>query len=276
MRNFTFILFIISLILYNCQSDQTKSLTLPGASPQAQFASETISKSLNHKGLALVVQDYQKNMKSPDILLCLANDAELIKKHGFSVPSGIKEEGYSLQVNGNKIGVIGFDDAGVMYGGLELAEQISIYGLENIKPVDQNPYMEMRGTKHNIPLDVRTPSYTDPCDAAQNNIPEMWSYDFWTEYIDNLAMHRFNYVSLWSLHPFPSMVKVPGYEDVALDDVHRSTVEWEEYYSGRGIGFDVPEILANPEIVKFLSRLLKKDVKIISGRTSKRKLIRIT
>jgi hypothetical protein len=81
----------------------------------------------------------------------------------------------------------------------------------------------------------------------------MWSFDFWKEYIDNMARYRFNYISLWSLQPFPSLVKTPGYEDVALDDVQRSTVEWEEYYSGRGIGFDAPEILANPEIVKEIS-----------------------
>lgn len=119
--------------------------------------------------------------------------------------------------------------------------------------MDRNPYMEMRGTKHNIPLDVRTPSYTDPSDAAQMNIVEMWSFDFWTEYIDNLAKHRYNYVSLWSLHPFPSMVKVPGYEDVALADVQRSTVDWKENYNLNGIGFNAPEILANPEIVKKIS-----------------------
>jgi hypothetical protein len=141
----------------------------------------------------------------------------------------------------------------MMYGGLELAEQISLYGLDGIKPVEKNPYMERRGTKFNIPLDVRTPSYTDPCDAAQKNIPEMWNFDFWKEYMDNLALYRYNYISLWSLHPFPSMVKVPGYEDVALADVQRSTVDWEENYDLNGIGFDAPEILANTEIVKKIS-----------------------
>ncbi len=140
-----------------------------------------------------------------------------------------------------------------MYGGLEFAEQIKLFGLKGITETTQNPYMELRGTKFNIPLDVRTPSYTDPCDAAQKNIAEMWNFDFWKEYIDNLARYRYNYISLWSLHPFPSMVKVPGYEDVALADVQRSTVKWNEYYSGMGHGFDAPEILANPEILKVIS-----------------------
>ncbi len=139
------------------------------------------------------------------------------------------------------------DEAGAMYGGLEVAEQIKIAGLEDVTEQVQNPYMERRGTKFNIQLDLRTPSYTDVSDVAQKNIAEMWNFDFWKEYIDNLARYRYNYVSLWSLHPFPSMVKVPGYEDVALDDVQRSTVKWKENYSTNAHGFCAPEILANPE-----------------------------
>ena len=111
----------------------------------------------------------------------------------------------------------------------------------------------MRGIKFNIPLDVRTPSYTDVSDAAQANMIEMWNFAFWKDCIDNLAKHRYNFVSLWSLHPFPSMVRVPDYPDVALDDVHRSTVEWKEYYNGNGVGFDAPEIINNTEVIKTIS-----------------------
>ena len=38
-----------------------------------------------------------------------------------------------------------------------------------------------RGIKFNIPLDARTPSYSDNNFAAQQNIAEMWSLDFWHE-----------------------------------------------------------------------------------------------
>jgi hypothetical protein len=145
------------------------------------------------------------------------------------------------------------DDNGLLYGGLELAEQIKLFGIDGVRETTQNPHMEKRGTKFNIPLDVRTPSYTDVSDVAQKNIPEMWSFDFWKEYIDNLARYRYNFISLWSLHPFPSMVKVPGYEEVALTDVQRSTANWNENYDLEGTGFDAREILANPEIVKQIS-----------------------
>ena len=92
-----------------------------------------------------------------------------------------------------------------------------------LRDSDHTPYIAQRGIKFNIPLDARTPSYSDTGDAAQQNIPEMWSLDFWREFLDEMARHRYNVLSLWSLHPFPSLVKVPEYPDVALDDVRRTT-----------------------------------------------------
>ncbi len=172
-------------------------------------------------------------------------------------PEGLEAEGFSIQRTKGKdattIFVVANDQAGLMYGGLELAEIIKFNGINSIDNITQNPYMKKRGVKMNIPLDVRTPSYTDVSDAAQQNIPEMWSMEFWKEYLDSLASYRFNFVSLWSLHPFPSLVKVPEYPDVALNDVHRSKANFQEYYSTRAIGFDAPEIVNNYEVVKKIS-----------------------
>jgi len=222
-----------------CSGDK-KQITISADTehPEIQFALYEIEAAFSKDGIDVRVLDNGE----ADIVFTLQPDHP-----------GLKPEGFSIQRNSESTNVIGKDAAGVMYGGLELAEQVRLYGMDGVKETIQNPYMERRGTKFNIPLDVRTPSYTDVCDAAQKNIPEMWNIDFWKEYIDNLARYRYNFISLWSLHPFPSMVKVPGYEDVALENVHRSTVEWKESYNGNGIGFDAPEILANPEIVKEIS-----------------------
>lgn len=173
-----------------------------------------------------------------------------IKLRLAKVEDELGGEGYRIKTDGRLIEVIGGAAAGAMYGGLELVEQLRLYGPEGIRPMERKPYLDRRGTKFNIPLDARTPSYTGASDVAQHNLPEMWSMDFWKEYLDGLARHRYNYVSLWNLHPFPSLVEVPGYEDIALEDVHRSTVEWEENYHLHGTGLDASEILANPEIVK--------------------------
>jgi hypothetical protein len=201
--------------------------------PQIAFAAEKITRALADTG---------HHVDESDAEFLIQMEIQSIGKPA---------ESFAIQRKGSdQIMIAGQDAAGAMYGGLEVAELIRIGGFDTIQDMQQSPYMAMRGTKFNIPLDVRTPSYTDPCDAAQQNIAEMWSFAFWKNYIDSLASHRYNFVSLWNLHPFPSLVKVPDYPNVALEDVQRSTVAWKEYYSGTGTAFDAPEIVNHVEVLK--------------------------
>lgn len=244
MRNYTcsklFLILQFALMLVACTNGSGDiAVSYDVESPQVQFAVSEIQSALEDNGYEILKEDAE----NADIIIEIKADA-----------SGIEPEGFRITKDKGKISIIAMDEAGAMYGGLELAEQILISGLKGVSDQTQNPYMEMRGTKFNIPLDVRSPSYTDMSDVAQVNIPEMWSFEFWKEYIDNLARYRYNFISLWNLHPFPSMVKVPGYEDVALDDVHRSSYkDFDEYYSNDAIGLSSPEIVDNPEIVKKIS-----------------------
>jgi hypothetical protein len=146
--------------------------------------------------------------------------------------------------------VLGADAAGAMYGGLDLAEAIRLGILADIQDGVHAPYIARRGIKFNIPLDARTPSYSDAGDAAQQNIAEMWSLEFWHEFLDEMARHRFNVLSLWNLHPFPSLVQVPDYPDVALADVMRTKVKFDSSYNLSGADMVRPSHLANLAIVK--------------------------
>ncbi len=159
-------------------------------------------------------------------------------------------QSYRIQRAGDTFRIIGTDPAGAMYGGLHLAEAIRTGTLEDIKNSEHRPHIAKRGIKFNIPLDLRTPSYTDTGDAAQHNIPEVWEREFWMDYLDAMARHRYNVLSLWSLHPFPSMVKVPEFPEVALDDVWRTKAKLDDSFSFSGTGFVRPEMLANHEVVK--------------------------
>ena len=69
--------------------------------------------------------------------------------------------------------VVGADAVGAMYGGLDIAEAIELGALDQLRTGEHAPFIERRGIKFNIPLDARTPSYSDAGDAAQQNIPEM-------------------------------------------------------------------------------------------------------
>ena len=149
--------------------------------------------------------------------------------------------------------VTGADPAGAMYGGLDLAEAIRLNTLDSVADSEHSPFISRRGIKFNIPLDLRTPSYSDSGDAAQQNIPEMWSFDFWRAFIDDLARHRYNVLTLWNLHPFPSMVKVPEYPDIALDDVQRTTLPLDDTFSHTGSDMVRPGMLRSVEVVKKIS-----------------------
>ncbi|VGO23518.1 hypothetical protein [Pontiella sulfatireligans] len=137
-------------------------------------------------------------------------------------PDGASPEAFQIQRVGSAgIKVTGSDANGAMYGGIEVAEYLKL-GLP-IENVSREPFLEKRGIKFNIPLDVRNPSYDDSGDAAQENIVNMWDFEgFWKPYIDGLARYRYNTLSLWTCHPYPQMVKLADYPDCAAQDVYKA------------------------------------------------------
>ena len=68
-----------------------------------------------------------------------------------------------------------------------------------------------------------------------------------------MARDRYNVLTLWSLHPFPSMVKVPEYPEVALDDVQRTRLPLDDTLLVTGHDMVRPEMLEDVEVVKHLS-----------------------
>ena len=170
-----------------------------------------------------------------------------------TIDESLGYEAYRVEVNPEEltITVTGGDANGLMYGGLEVAEQIALAnGPEGVMNCEGAPSIENRGIKFNAPLDMRTPSYSDAGDVAQDNIANVWDMDFWTEYFDFLARNRYNAFSLWNLNPFPSMVKVEEYPDIALDDVWRTTLPFDDTYDTTATNLVRPEHWENYEVVK--------------------------
>jgi hypothetical protein len=174
---------------------------------------------------------------------------------GLSAPQG--DQAYAIRrvsaAGRTWIIALGADTGGALYGGLDLAEAARLGTLAELKEGERRPHIAQRGIKFNLPLDVRTPTYSDNSHAAQLNIPVMWSFDFWREFIDDLARHRYNVLSLWNLHPFPSMVKVAEFPEVALNDVQRTRVAMDETYSHRGHDMVRPALLRDVETVRHMT-----------------------
>jgi hypothetical protein len=183
--------------------------------------------------------------------------AILAKSMGIATPALAGVQSYTVRRRGNPgrrlVAVFANDAAGAMYGGLDVAEALRLGQLDALDESTRRPHLARRGIKFNIPLDARTPSYSDNSTAAQANIAEMWSFDFWRHFLDEMARHRYNVLSLWNLHPFPSLVRVPEYPDVALNDVMRTRARMDETFSFRGEDMVRPEMLQQLETVVELS-----------------------
>lgn len=155
------------------------------------------------------------------------NGDSLLVKPGLADVPPLSAQGYAVRKQ-NYIGyndwyIIGYDNRGVLYGGLDVSETVKLKGFAGVNETEKQPFISSRGIKFNIPLDARTPSYSDNSDAAQQNIANMWDVKFWHEFLDEMARDRFNMLSLWSLSPFPSLVDVPEYPNAGLQDVKKTT-----------------------------------------------------
>jgi len=152
----------------------------------------------------------------------VGSNRRLILQHDETLVS----QAYRITAFDEELTLHASDDAGFLYGLLDLRHL----------PWDRSrtvqPAIKKRGIKYNIPLDARTPSYSDASDIALNSIAKVWDMEFWERYLDLLALNKYNLLSLWSLSPFPSLVKTPGFEEMSLRDVKIPTLAPKPSMSG--------------------------------------------
>src|SRR5690349_19103901 len=177
-------------------------------SPQVSFAASEIRHAFapNAPSADRAIRDLASD--TSQIRFVIAGDAAeskaLAQRLGVAPPRNAGPQCYAIrrieQRGRLTIAVLGADASGAMYGGLDVAEAVRLGSIRQTRDSDHSPHIAQRGIKFNIPLDRRTPSYSDHSDSGQANIPEMWSMDFWHTLLDEMARHRFNEISLWNLH----------------------------------------------------------------------------
>ena len=246
MRTNLFIM-LVAVLVSACTKNLSVEITYDKQIPQLQFAVEEIEK-------AGIIANMTFSSPNPDVIIRFQLDASMGK------------EAYLISRDGNAISVKGGDANGLMYAGLELAEAIQDgKNLLKLEQTSGKPYFPYRGIKFNFPLDARTPSYDDTGDAAQQNILTMWDFDYWKNYLDNMARYRYNLLTLWSLHPYPSMVRVPGFEEVALDDVciytnpitHTITRDWDNEDIQNPANLKVVKKITMDEKIEFWKKVFR-------------------
>jgi hypothetical protein len=120
----------------------------------------------------------------------------------------LEAEGFEIKTAGSGIFLWGADISGLMYGLMELAEDISIQGIEAVESKVRAPFLKKRGIKFNLPFEP-----FDMGSPMSENAATCLDTSFWAAYIDQLAKDRYNLLSLWSEHPFHMMVRIPKYPE---------------------------------------------------------------
>lgn len=230
------------------------------ASGPAEFGAQEIKQALEAKAHAVTLKSLAEASQAGGanrVYLAPANASTtaLLAAQGKTVPA-LEPQAFALRVaTGGTPSwfAVGGDETGVLYGALEIAERIRHLGPSAVAEVEQKPYLRRRGIKFNWPLDARTPSYTDPGTAGALGVATVWDMEFWKTQLDEMARSRMNCLSLWNLHPFPSIVKVAEYPTVALADVKTTFARTLKLYSGRGLDFVDADVLNNLVHVKTMS-----------------------
>ncbi len=219
-------LFAIPALLFA----QTVGIFSNNTVPQIKFAAGDVKKALESKGFQVEMFDLSKlksNYSNKKVVIALESDKRIIQLFaalGGKVPSGLGEQSYALQTTTKNQGthwVFGGDANGAMYGGLQIAENISFDGLSGIYNEKVSPDLKERGIKLNLPMDRRVPTYSGYMGntSTQHAVKNVWDMKFWETWLDQQARNRYNVLSVWVHHPFPALVMVPEYEKASLPSI---------------------------------------------------------
>lgn len=198
--------------------------------PQFEFAASDIRQALEKQGHIVLLKPITALPKSNlrrNVVIALKSDTAIItllarRGGGIANISKLEEQAYALRSTtkkGQYYWAIGGDTTGAMYGGLQLAENFLFNGLDGVYNEEKAPYLKRRGIKFNIAYDLKSPSFDSDGDQDKSNIKDVWDISFWKSYLDDLARYRYNTLSFWTKHPFTSMIKLPEYPDVVINDV---------------------------------------------------------
>ncbi len=227
------ILFLFFLVLTTIPSVAQKvTLFFDTAVPQHGFAANDIKTSLEAKKFTVDtkdISDLTTGFKGRKIIISLASNLKvttLLRSQRGNPTGSLGEQAYALRTTTApdlSYWILGGDNNGAMYGALQLAENISFHGFKGVYNEEESPHIKNRGIKFNIPLDRKSPTYyySTIGTSHQIAIKHVWDMSFWQTWFDEMARHRYNVLSLWSPHPFTSMLNMEDqYPGIAIQGVN--------------------------------------------------------
>ncbi|MBK5271675.1 MAG: hypothetical protein JJE22_11750, partial [Bacteroidia bacterium] len=196
----TYLFIIISLLISGHSYSQAISISTDTKNARISFGIKKIREAASGKKWQIIEPSSMLQINgilfSVQIISDSAKSSEIIRSNKWKPVVSMDAQCYAIRINKKEdnetIYILSGESTGAMYGALDIAEAIECNSINQLKESDNTPYLKKRGIKFNIPLDLRTPSYSDPGDAHQQNIGDVWSLDFWQTYFDEMAIHRYN------------------------------------------------------------------------------------
>ena len=226
----SFLLVAMALAVPAIVCAETIGVFFEPAVEQIKFAAGDVKAALEKNKFTvemLPVASLNASYPNKKVVVALASDAIVtaaLAAQGGSKATGLGQQAYSLRTTEGpqkSYWALGGDANGAMYGGLQLAENITFDGLSGTYDQNVSPDLLQRGAKLNLPMDKRIPTYSGYIKntSSQHAVENVWDMKFWEAWIDQQARNRYNILSVWVHHPFPALVKVPGYEKACLPGI---------------------------------------------------------
>jgi hypothetical protein len=225
-----FIMCILAFAAPTLVFAQTVGVFFDSNVPQIKFAADDVKTALESKSYTVEMfplTSLNSSYANRKVVIALVTNTDvtnILKEQGGTVPTGLGEQAYGLRTTTSpqtSFWVLGGDATGAMYGGLQIAENITAAGFSGNYTSQESPYLLNRGMKLNMPLDRRIPTYVGGWSSTSTGkaIPHVWDITFWKKLIDQQARYRYNVLSVWVHHPFPALVKLADYPKASLPNI---------------------------------------------------------
>lgn len=187
---------------------QAKSVSIQFAdNPQQRYAARQLAQALSANGYEI---------EQP-------GDCRLVLK----VRGELGPESFVITPKGKAIEVAGGDNRGLIYGALELRDEIrNGTPLDRVKASQDKPQLAFRAIKYNTPWDTYRPS-----SALDQHYDTARDLKYWEAFLDMMVENRFNTLTLWNLHPFTYMVKPTNFPE-ASPWSDEQQAQWAKLYHG--------------------------------------------
>ncbi|MFC1633734.1 hypothetical protein ACFL5Z_02740 [Planctomycetota bacterium] len=186
-------------------------------SPMEVFGASKIEAAINSVSLKPLVIDKSVATGKEHIKLSIVSPTK---------DTDIRKEGFRISQTGDTYRVTAIDDSGAMYGLMDLAEQIEMQrGLGSIREKVVNPRFPFRAIKFNLPW----VSYREN-ESLQVNSELCKDLNMWRAFLDMMTENRLNALTLWSLHPFPYLIKAKSFPN-ATPFSDAELAEWKVFWT---------------------------------------------